>query len=350
MRRPLPSQAFTRALDSLRRGAASITVLKDLLDLGAAPENIPQIATDSAIVPICMGLLQQHCARSSIFGENDYGVICIRLIALRVQINLLESTGCTFNDNDDMGYDGPTSNLRTTEYTLSNAIFTGYENRRPDDPPDLFRTSVGLVHAPPVLTADQAIRLLGYLHRERDLFLRARASVTSDWAGWPFLFHALWERLMSQNGNKTTRLALELLDICYCFLVVKPGGAVLLTHVMARIKSIISQEGTALPLPANSSDRDKIMKAYINVRLTNEESNAPSAVLTHSLFIWVVRTLDITRADQVVDFFTTSCDHLWVVLEDMKYYGQVACTHVGHGMSFATNLILHLQSVFIRCG
>ncbi|KAG8718137.1 hypothetical protein FRC09_013115 [Ceratobasidium sp. 395] len=359
IRRPLPSQAFTRALDSLRQGTTSLTVLKDLLDLGAAPENMPQIATDSAIVPTCMGLLQQHCAHSSvrafcsrtwqlpnrylerfqIFGENGYGVICIRLIALRVQVNLLESTGYTFNDDVDAGYNGPTLNLRALDYTLLHTIVAGYHYRRPEDPPDLFRTSVGLVHAPPVLNADQAGRLFDYLYRERVLFLRANVSGTLDWAGWPFLFHALWERLMFQNGNKTTRLGLKFLDICYRFLVIKPGGAVVLEQLIATTQSSMSQAHAVL-LPVNLSDRDEITKAYINVRFTDEDSDAPTMALTHSLFTWVVRSLDTTRANQVVDFMTTSCDRLWVVLEDTKKYDRVVCINVTHegGVKFSTDL------------
>ncbi|KAG8777993.1 hypothetical protein FRC12_025237 [Ceratobasidium sp. 428] len=339
MRRPLPSQAFTRALDSLRQGAASITVLKDLLDLGAAPENMPQIATDSTIVPICMGLLQQHCARSSIFGENSYGVICIRLITLRVRINLLESTGYTFNDNDDVGYDGPTSNLRTMEAALSNAIMTGYQNRRPDDPPDLFRTSVGLVHAPPVLAADQAVRLLDYLHRERDLFLRARASRTSDWAGWPFLFHALWERLVFRNDNKITKAARKLLDIFYRFMIVKlenGSQANLAESLIVRIKLGMPARDV-VSAPVNPSDRQQIMKAYIN-RLTNDP-NPPTMRLSRAFFKWVVLALDRTQTDLVVEFMTTTCDRLWGVMEDMKTRGPVEFVQISPAMTFAGEVI-----------
>ncbi|KAG8730135.1 hypothetical protein FRC12_020475 [Ceratobasidium sp. 428] len=268
-RQPSPSEVFSRALDSLRQDAFVPTaVLQYVLELGAAAENMPLIATDSRIVPACMRLLQQHCVRSRVFGRNDYGVICICLIALRVQVNLLESTGHTFNYNDNTSYEGPTSNLRMMEDALSNAITTGYRNRRPNDPPDLFRTSVGLVHVPPVLTSDQAGQLLDYLHRERDLFLRACVSGTSDWAGWPFLLHALWERLVFRNNTKITRLALKLLDICFCFMAVKlenASEAVLLEHLVAKIKSGLSQTDVMLA-SVNLLDGQEITQAYINQR------------------------------------------------------------------------------------
>ncbi|KAG8720131.1 hypothetical protein FRC09_010071 [Ceratobasidium sp. 395] len=341
MRRPLPTKEFTRALGSLRQDISTpITVLKDLLDLGAAPENVPQVATDSKIVPTCMGLLQQHCTRSRIFGENDYGVICICLIALRVEVNLLESIGCSFDDNDDVDYDGPTTNLRTLEDDISNAIAGGYQTRRPEDPPDLFRTSVGLVHTPPVLTADQAGRLLDYLHGERDSFLRARVSGTSDWAGWPFLFHALWEMLVFRNNDRITRVTLKLLDICYRFMIVKPSAAVMLEHLIARIKINMSPTDV-VPAPVNPSDRQQITRAYIN-RLTND-FDPPTMQLSHAFFNWVALALDATRADLVVEFTTTSCDRLWGVLEDMRTCERLELVQINHGMRFATDIIAYIR-------
>ncbi|KAG8757490.1 hypothetical protein FRC12_010300 [Ceratobasidium sp. 428] len=340
MRRPLPTKEFTRALCSLRQDvSAPIAVFKDLLDLGTAPENMPQIATDSKIVPVCMGLLQQYCAHSRIFGENNHGVICICLIALRVEVNLLESIGCSFDDSDDVDYDGPTSNLRMLEDDLSNGIVGVYQDRRPEDPPDLFRTSVGLVHAPPVLTADQAGRILDYLHRERDLFLRARVSGTSNWIGWPFLFHALWERLVFRNDNKITKAALKLLDIFCRFMIVEPedtSQADLLEHLVARIKLGMSTRDVA-SFPVNPSDRQEIMKAYIH-RLTNAP-NAPTMRLSHAFFKWVVLALDRTQADLVVEFMTTTCDRLWGVLEDMKTRGPIEFVQISLGMTFVAEVI-----------
>ncbi|KAG8718138.1 hypothetical protein FRC09_013116 [Ceratobasidium sp. 395] len=346
MKRPLPTEQFTRALSSLRQDAiAPIAILKDLLDLGTAPENVPQIATDSKIVPICMGLLQQHCAHSRIFGENNYGVICICLIALRVEVNLLESIGYSFDDSDDVGYDGPTTNLRTLEDDLSNGIVGAYQNRRPDDPPDLFRTSVGLVHAPPVLTSDQGGRILDYLHRERDSFLRARVSGTSNWAGWPFLFHALWERLVFRNDNKITKAALKLLDIFYRFMIVKPENASqadLTESLIVRIKLGMSTRDV-VSAPVNPSDRQQIMKAYIN-RLTNDP-NPPTMRLSHAFFKWVVLALDRTQVDLVVEFITTTFDRLWGILEDMKARGPVEFAQISLAMTFTAEVIDYLGSV-----
>ncbi|KAG8777994.1 hypothetical protein FRC12_025238 [Ceratobasidium sp. 428] len=343
-RRPLPTEEFTRALSSLRQDVSTpIAVLKDLLDLGAAPENIPQIATDSKIVPICMGLLQQHCAHSRIFGENDYGVICISLIALRVEVNLLESIGCSFDDNDDVGYDGPTSNLRMLEDDLSNGIVGVYQDRRTNDPPDLFRTSVGLVHVPTILTPDQAGRLLDYLHRERDLFLRARVLGTSNWIGWPFLFNALWERLVFRNNNKITKAALKLLDIFYRFMIVKPENtsqADLLEHLIARIKLGTSTRDI-VPAPVNPSDRQQIMKAYIS-RSTNDP-DPPTMQLSKAFFGWVALALDATRADLVVEFMATTCDRLWGILEDMKTRERIEYIQIDHSMTFATDVIVYLR-------
>ncbi|KAG8777992.1 hypothetical protein FRC12_025236 [Ceratobasidium sp. 428] len=341
MRRPLPTEEFTRALSSLRQDAiAPIAILKDLLDLGTAPENIPQIAMDSKIVPICMGLLQQHCTHSRIFGENDYGVICICLIALRIEVGLLQSIGFTFNDNDIMGYDGPRSNLRMMEDALSDGIADGYQDRKPDDPPDLFRTPVGLVHVPSVLTSDQAGRLLDYIHRERDSLLRARVSGTSNWDGWPFLFHALWERLVFGNNNKITKVALKLLDLLYRFMIVKPSAPVTLEHLVARIKVGMSPTDV-VPAPVNPSDRQEIMKAYIN-RFTNNP-DPPTMQLSQAFFNWVALGLDATQADLVVEFITTTCDRLWGVLEDMKTRERIELVQVDHGMMFATDLIVYLR-------
>ncbi|KAG8718139.1 hypothetical protein FRC09_013117 [Ceratobasidium sp. 395] len=344
MRRPLPTEQFTRALDGLQQNVVATTaVLKDLLDLGVAPENVPKIATDSKIVPICMGLLQQHCTHSRIFGENDYGVICICLIALRVEVNLLESIGCSFDDNNDVGYDGPKSNLRTMEGDLSDEIVAIYQDRKPDDPPDLFRTSAGLVHVPPVLTADQAGRILDYLHRERDLFLRARVSGISNWAGWPFLFNALWERLVFRNNNKITKVALKLLDIFYRFMIVKPESASqadLLEHLVARMKLGMSAKDV-VPIPVDSSDRQEIMKAYIS-RLTNDP-DPPTMHLSQAFFNWVALALDATRADLVVEFVTTTSDRLWGVLEEMKTRERVELFHIDHGITFASEVFEYLR-------
>ncbi|KAG8718140.1 hypothetical protein FRC09_013118 [Ceratobasidium sp. 395] len=332
MRRPLPSDVFTRALDSLRQDAfAPTAVLKGVLELGAAPENMPQIATDSIIVPTCMRLLQKHCAHFRIFGENDYVITCIRIITLRVQVNFLESIGCSFDDNGDTGYDGPTSSLRTLEDALSNAIAAGYQNRRPSDPPDLFRTSVGLVHVPLVLTSDQAGRLLDYLHRERDLFLRARVSGTSDWAGWPFLFHALWERLVFRNNNKMTRLALKLLDICYRFIIAISDDAsesVLLKHLVPKIRSETVLKDN-LPAAVNSSDKQQIIRAYIS-RFTNASPDFPTMELSHALFGWTAFVLDPNQRNLVVEFITTSYEHLWVVIEDTKNRKRTGYFHIVH--------------------
>ncbi|KAG8690659.1 hypothetical protein FRC09_011898 [Ceratobasidium sp. 395] len=342
-RQPLPVEVFSRALDSPRQDMfVPVAVLQDVLEFGTAAENMSLIATDSGMVPTCMRLLQQYCVHSRIFGGNDYGVICVCLIALRVQVNLLESTGHTFDHNNNVSFEGPTSNLRTMEAALSNAIAAGYRNRRPDDPPDLFRTSVGLVHVPPVLTADQAERLLDYLHRERDLFLRARVSGTSDWAGWPFLFHALRERLVFRNN---TKLALKLLDICFRFMAVKlenASEAVLLEHLVAKIMSGMSQTDVMLA-PVSLLDGQEVTRAYINQFAG--DSDSPTTEVSHAFFNWVTISLDATRADLVYEFLTTSINHLWMVMEAMRDGERIGYIQITHFMAFATDVIVHVQYV-----
>ncbi|KAG8720128.1 hypothetical protein FRC09_010068 [Ceratobasidium sp. 395] len=191
------------------------------------------------------------------------------------------------------------------------------------------------------LDAEKLSTLLDYLHRERNLFLRARVSGTSDWAGWPFLLHALWERLVFRNN---TKLALKLLDICFRFMAVKlenASEAVLLEHLVAKIKSGLSQTDVMLA-SVNLLDGQEITQAYINQFAG--DSNSPTTELSHAFFNWVTISLDATRADLVYKFLVTSINHLWMVMEDMGDGERIEYIQLAHFMAFATDVIVHVQN------
>ncbi|KAG9089072.1 hypothetical protein FS749_001639 [Ceratobasidium sp. UAMH 11750] len=197
-----PCKRFTYALDSLRQNnLVSAAALNDIIELGDASNNLPLLRADKKIIPACMKLLKQHCAQSRIFDEDDYGVICISVIAHRIQVNVLEATGY-YTTYLEMMNGKRTPNFKVADF-LPRAILDVLQDRLPDDPPDDFRTKIGLIHSTPILTYEYTGQLLDYFYCERDLLLRARMqSRTVNWAGWSILFYAMWDQLVTRNKAK----------------------------------------------------------------------------------------------------------------------------------------------------
>ncbi|KAG8769319.1 hypothetical protein FRC12_005038 [Ceratobasidium sp. 428] len=193
-----PSEKFVWAIDSLlaENALVSIAVLEEILNLGEAPNNLG-LMSEPRIVSVCMRLLRQHCAQSRVFEDNQYGFICIQVISLCVQVDLLRKMDCL----KQFVREATTRELQKSALAivLSQVLFVrSHSNLRAAS-----RTP-GAISEPPysttVLTPDHAGWLLDRFHRERDLLLRAWTTRAEHWSGWSILLYSLWDKLT--DGNK----------------------------------------------------------------------------------------------------------------------------------------------------
>ncbi|KAG9121417.1 hypothetical protein FRC07_002635 [Ceratobasidium sp. 392] len=227
----------------------------------------------------------------------------------------------------------------------------GRLQRQHSDPPDLFRTSTGLVCIDPVLTTGRARQILDCIHRERDRFLRVRMSKISSWAQWPFLLYAMWAQTRNKyvalnpgvglrvNLTSTLKIRLKLQNIFYRFAIVKAentGEALLLEFIITDIAMNLTRMDVP-PAPIDSSDRQEITKAYIN-RLSYDP-DPPRMELSLVFFGWAVLTLDAAQAGLVAAFFKTTFNYLWVAMEGMKNREPVKYIQVYHGMLYAIEVL-----------
>ncbi|KAG9089075.1 hypothetical protein FS749_001642 [Ceratobasidium sp. UAMH 11750] len=327
-----PSEKLVCALDSLVRNAlVSAAVLEDILELGESPNNV-LLLRDPRLVPACMELLRQHCSQSRVFGEDEYGLTCIRVISLCVQVDLLQAMD---------GLKPYLDQRQSRNFPVAGVLpyMLVQKNRWIAKSRANFRNLPTSAHSTTVLTSEHAGRLLDYFHRERDLLLKARMSTSKarDWDGWSILFYAMWDRLVAGNKANTIKTRLKLQDINCRFAVVKPRNLAeedLLDFVLSCIKVTLTPEDL-LPAPVDRPDRREINKAYLH----RFSSDMPSLELSFALFDWVVLALEFDRADMVGPFFKISCDRLWSAIEATHDFPQVSALDINHGVSFADRII-----------
>ncbi|KAG8688731.1 hypothetical protein FRC08_011282, partial [Ceratobasidium sp. 394] len=206
-----------------------------------------------------------------------------------------------------------TPNFKVADF-LPRAILDVLQDRLPDDPPDVFRTKIGLIHSTPILTYEYTGQLLDYFYCERDLLLRARMqSGTVNWVGWSILFYAMWGQLVTRNKANLIRTKLKLQEMYCRFAIVKPrdeGDEKLLAYIMRTTQAAKAPENPP-PLPIDYSDQQNVTKAYVD-RLSSDE---PSLGVSYVFFEWALVSQRNNRADLVAALLKVSCDRLWKAVE-----------------------------------
>lgn len=133
--------------------------------------------------------------------ENDYGIMCIRVVAICIQVAVLSEAGDLQGFIDETAEAKPNQNLRPSGFIV-NILFPKLDF----GVSPFFSHSLDPLHWLPEFTAEHAEILLEYLHTRRDLFLLARNSQTDCWGEWPVLFYAVWVRIAQGDTARCASL------------------------------------------------------------------------------------------------------------------------------------------------
>ncbi|QRV80221.1 hypothetical protein RhiJN_08236 [Ceratobasidium sp. AG-Ba] len=277
---------------------------------------------------------------------DQYSVLCIKLIAINVQVLMVSDFGCLdeFIEN--------TRSVSDLHFALANiTAWTLYKISTSDSPDASLVKQLGGIAQLIELSEsiDDTVTLVDCLYQERDRLLLSRCSSPQFWCGVSLMLCPAWAYIMvNRDSRHTLNMAPQLGDLLFRFAsaeFISQDEELMTGYMASNIHSVFGEDSPGNEFYVGSAgQRDS--QLIVQTVSSKFVAGHPPLVLVHELQKWAGRSIDSSRRpDLMLQLIEATLVRFWRSLGREQQKIIAKCESVIQILYVTSSLFIHFTEV-----